>query len=306
MTISAPKTAASLRALRSRSRLPAMSPTIAGIWASAMTRRFLAGSGMSETFARGLREAQCGTFSWQASQERVVDEGDAEYYFIYNWYYGGRIGDQCHGERASHSAESRTRGGKYSTGRPSERPRSARRRGDHRGRGGREEHRGLYKWVERHGPPSTVPRIFNRRDHADDPGRRLIFVDTNILIDVAIGNPAWADWSHQALASARARGPLLINAIVYAEFAIGFEAQSDCDAEIEKFDLAVAQMPVSAAFRAAQAFRLYRRSGGVRTRALPDFFIGAHASVAAASLLTRDVRRYRAYFPELTLIAPEG
>jgi predicted nucleic acid-binding protein len=134
----------------------------------------------------------------------------------------------------------------------------------------------------------------------------LIFVDTNILIDVAIGNPAWAEWSHQALASARARGPLLINAIVYAEFAIGFEAQLDCDAEIEKFDLTVAETPVSAAFRAAQAFRLYRRSGGVRSSALPDFFIGAHASVAAAPLLTRDVRRYRAYFPELTLIAPEG
>jgi predicted nucleic acid-binding protein len=48
----------------------------------------------------------------------------------------------------------------------------------------------------------------------------LIFVDTNILIDVAIGNPAWADWSHQALASDRARGPLLINAAVYAEFAM--------------------------------------------------------------------------------------
>jgi hypothetical protein len=46
---------------------------------------------------------------------------------------------------------------------------------------------------------------------------------------------------------------LLINAIVYAEFAIGFEAQSDCDAEIEKFDLTLAEMPVSAAFRAAQA-----------------------------------------------------
>jgi predicted nucleic acid-binding protein len=97
---------------------------------------------------------------------------------------------------------------------------------------------------------------------------------------------------------------LLINVIVYAEFAIGFEAQSDCDAEIEKFDLTLADMP--AAFRAAQAFRLYRRGGGVRTSALPDFFIGAHASVAAAPLLTRDVRRYRAYFPELTLIAPDG
>jgi hypothetical protein len=38
-----------------------MSPTIAGIWASAMTRRLLTGSGMTETFARGLREVQCGT-----------------------------------------------------------------------------------------------------------------------------------------------------------------------------------------------------------------------------------------------------
>ena len=83
----------------------------------------------------------------------------------------------------------------------------------------------------------------------------MIFVDTNILIDIAIGNPAWADWSHQALASARARGPLLINAIVYAEFAIGFEAQSDCDAEIEKFDLTLADLPKSAAFRAAQSPR---------------------------------------------------
>ena len=38
-----------------------MSPTIAGIWASAMTRRVLREGGMEETFARGLREAQCGT-----------------------------------------------------------------------------------------------------------------------------------------------------------------------------------------------------------------------------------------------------
>lgn len=134
----------------------------------------------------------------------------------------------------------------------------------------------------------------------------MIFVDTNILIDIATGNPAWADWSRRAIVSAHARGPVLINAIVYAEFAIGFEAQSDCDVEIERFDLTLMDMPKSAAFRAAQAFRSYRRRGGARTRTLPDFFIGAHASVAEATLLTRDVRRYRTYFPELTLIAPEA
>jgi len=133
----------------------------------------------------------------------------------------------------------------------------------------------------------------------------LTFVDTNILIDVTSGNPVWADWSRQALASAHARGPLLINAIVYAEFAIGFESQSDCEAEIGDLDLTLAEMPSSAAFRAAQAFRSYQRGGGARSAVLPDFFIGAHASIAASPLLTRDARRYRTYFPELTLIAPE-
>jgi len=37
---------------------------------------------------------------------------------------------------------------------------------------------------------------------------------------------------------------------------------------------------------------------------MPDFFIGAHAVVAGLPLLTRDVRRYRNYFPDIKLIAP--
>jgi predicted nucleic acid-binding protein len=37
---------------------------------------------------------------------------------------------------------------------------------------------------------------------------------------------------------------------------------------------------------------------------LPDFFIGAHAAIAGLTLLTRDVRRYRTYFPKLRIISP--
>lgn len=37
---------------------------------------------------------------------------------------------------------------------------------------------------------------------------------------------------------------------------------------------------------------------------LPDFFGGMHAAVVELPRLTRDVRRYRTYFPTVSLIAP--
>jgi predicted nucleic acid-binding protein len=37
---------------------------------------------------------------------------------------------------------------------------------------------------------------------------------------------------------------------------------------------------------------------------MPDFYIGAHAAVAGYRLLTRDVSRYRTYFPTMDIIAP--
>jgi len=43
---------------------------------------------------------------------------------------------------------------------------------------------------------------------------------------------------------------------------------------------------------------------GTKWSPLPDFFIGAHAAISGLTLLTRDARRYRAYFPKLKILAP--
>ncbi len=97
--------------------------------------------------------------------------------------------------------------------------------------------------------------------------------------------------------------PLLINDVVYAELAVRYERIEELDAFIDEAGLVVAPFPRAALFLAGKAFTRYRRAGGSRTGVLPDFFIGAHAAVQQFPLLTRDVGRYRSYFPTVALIS---
>ncbi|MBS0386157.1 MAG: type II toxin-antitoxin system VapC family toxin [Proteobacteria bacterium] len=130
------------------------------------------------------------------------------------------------------------------------------------------------------------------------------FVDTNVLLDLVTNDKDWADWSERQLDAVSIRGPLLINDIVYAELSVRFTSIEALDNFVDAAGLDRAPMPRAALFLAAKAFQNYRASGGARTGVPPDFFIGAHAAVEALPLLTRDVQRYRKYFPKLTLIAP--
>jgi predicted nucleic acid-binding protein len=132
----------------------------------------------------------------------------------------------------------------------------------------------------------------------------VTLVDTNVLLDLVTDDPVWADWSIAELEAASLRGPLLINDVIYAELAVRYSRVEDLDAFIQRAGLEIAPLPRAALFLAGKVFAQYRKSGGLRTGVLPDFFVGAHAAVGQWPVLTRDVGRYRTYFPGLTLITP--
>jgi predicted nucleic acid-binding protein len=130
-------------------------------------------------------------------------------------------------------------------------------------------------------------------------------VDSNVLLDIATNDPKWFGWSSQALEDAANDSPLAINALIYAEVSVGFQKIEELERVLPAAVFRRDPLPCEAAFLAGKAFLQYRRRGGARTAPLPDFYIGAHAAVAGFRILTRDARRYRAYFPTVELIAPK-
>jgi predicted nucleic acid-binding protein len=134
----------------------------------------------------------------------------------------------------------------------------------------------------------------------------LTLVDTNILLDVVTDDPAWADWSIAQLEAASLDGPLLINDTVYAELAVRYDRIEELEAFLGEAGLEMTAMPQAALFLAGKIFTQYHRAGASRTGVLADFLIGAHAAVSQLPLLTRDLGRYRTYFPSVTLITPHA
>lgn len=132
----------------------------------------------------------------------------------------------------------------------------------------------------------------------------MTLIDTNILLDLVTDDPHWAEWSMAQLEAASLAGPLLINDLIYAELSVRYQRIEELDAFIEAAGIEIASLPKAALFMAAKVFAQYRKAGGSRTGVLPDFFIGAHAAVQSYQLLTRDVGRYRTYFPTVVLIVP--
>lgn len=131
-----------------------------------------------------------------------------------------------------------------------------------------------------------------------------VLVDSNVLLDVLTDDPRWGTWSAAHLDACASQGEMAINPIIYAEVSVGFERIEDLDAAISPEVFTRLPLPWEAGFLAGKAFLAYRRAKGARTSPLPDFYIGAHATIEGMALLTRDAGRYRTYYPKLELICP--
>ena len=97
---------------------------------------------------------------------------------------------------------------------------------------------------------------------------------------------------------------LTINPIIYTEISIGFERVKELEEAISQSGFKMLEIPKEALFLAGKVFLKYRRKKGTKVSPLPDFFIGAHAAVAKAKLLTRDTKRIGCYFPSVELLSP--
>lgn len=129
-------------------------------------------------------------------------------------------------------------------------------------------------------------------------------VDTNVILDIVTEDPIWFEWSSSTLSMCAENGKLWINPIIYAQVSIGFSLIEDLDQVLPKDIFHRAELPWEAGFLAGKCFLKYRKTTGKKTTPLPDFYIGAHATIANLTLITRDHRRFKTYFPKLKIISP--
>jgi hypothetical protein len=132
-----------------------------------------------------------------------------------------------------------------------------------------------------------------------------VLVDSNIILDILLDDPNWADWSETALVNASQSSTLFINQLVYAEVSIAFEKIEELESALHNGGFQLLEIPKEALFLAGKAYLRYRRGKGTKRSPLPDFYIGAQAAVLGMDLITRDEGRYRTYFPTVRIMCPE-
>jgi predicted nucleic acid-binding protein len=133
-----------------------------------------------------------------------------------------------------------------------------------------------------------------------------VLIDSNVILDLFLDDPIWADWSEKILSDFSHTSILCINPIIYTEISIGFHQIEALEEAIHRTGLKILDIPKESLFLAGKAFLQYRRNKGIKIHPMPDFYIGAHAAVLNIPLITRDNARFLTYFPNIKLIHPDN
>ena len=124
-------------------------------------------------------------------------------------------------------------------------------------------------------------------------------VDTNVWIDCMDATSPWHAWAVDQVQACSEAGVLHVNVVIYTELLMPEPDVPLLDSMLNIYAVQRSDIPWPCAALTARAFALYRQRGGVKTKPLVDFYIGAHAAVSNLSLLTRDGGAYKSYFPRL-------
>jgi len=133
----------------------------------------------------------------------------------------------------------------------------------------------------------------------------VILVDSNVILDVFTKDKVWFESSSKLLAELAEDNELAINPIIYSEVSIRFSRIETLEESLPSSMFKRLAIPWEAAFLAGKCFLQYKKRDGKKTSPLPDFIIGAHAAIEGHGLLTRDINRYRTYFPKVKLFIPK-
>ena|SRR5690606_1013815 len=132
----------------------------------------------------------------------------------------------------------------------------------------------------------------------------MIALDSSVLIDILVGDDAFAEASEACVGEALAHDDVVVCEAVVAE------VQAMLDTSVSLMDvltpLGIRYQPLgeAAAMRAGHMNKRFRSRGGRRERVVADFLVGAHALLQCNALITRDDAFFRDYFKGLKLIVP--
>ncbi len=128
-------------------------------------------------------------------------------------------------------------------------------------------------------------------------------VDSSVLMDILSADATYGLQSKAALRQAAAEGAVIICEAVLAEIMPALVPEQALQL-LAEWQLKFVPSSQASAIMAGDMFRTYLARGGKRGRVVPDFLIGAHATLHAQRLLARDRGFFRDYFRQLKVLSP--